>query len=278
MIKLALLGTMVFHMEEFCEHAAVSDEIEIVGVFGEGQERVQEMCYRFGIPLKNPEELLAQCNAVALMFRNGGKHLQYAIPFIKKRIPLFIDKPFALSVDDANTIIDLCTEYDCPFAGGSCVKLSDELLALQQKVQSEKMLLSGYCSFDFYDGGEENGGIHFYTHHLIEEMLTVFGSGVQTVTAKREGNRFTAIAAYGDFHVLMNFSISYGQYWAGFFGSESSAMVPFNWEKAKTKQFYQFLHFAQTRVMPQPPEYFLETVKISCALEKSLKIGTTVKV
>ena len=49
----------------------------------------------------------------------GGDHLELATPFIKKGIPTFIDKPFALTLKDANAIIALAKKHKTPIYNSS---------------------------------------------------------------------------------------------------------------------------------------------------------------
>ena len=275
MIKLALLGTLSTHTEKLCKCVSNREDIQIVGIFGEDTARTDYLCRTYCLEQKPVEELVEQCNVAAILFRDGGKHLKYAEPFVKKGIPLFVDKPFTVTVEDAQALIDLCKTYDCPFIGGSCVKLSEELLELKEQVSREPAILSGYCSF-MINLDSPYGGMHFYSHHLIEAMLQLFGTGVRSVTAKRTGKTLTAIAAYDLFPVFMNYSIRHDQLYAGYYGANGNALVPFSWSKAGDVQFEELVQFAKTKEMKYRPEYFLEVVKISCALEQSMKEERTV--
>jgi len=46
-------------------------------------------------------------------------HVELAMPFIKKGIPLFIDKPFAANAKDAAKILNAAREYNCPVFSSS---------------------------------------------------------------------------------------------------------------------------------------------------------------
>ncbi len=49
----------------------------------------------------------------------GGDHLKLAIPFLKKGIPTFVDKPFASTLNDAQEIIRLAKQYHAPVFNAS---------------------------------------------------------------------------------------------------------------------------------------------------------------
>ncbi len=56
---------------------------------------------------------IADCND------DGSDHLKLARPFLEKRIPLFIDKPFAGTLADAQAIVKLAVEYETPLYSAS---------------------------------------------------------------------------------------------------------------------------------------------------------------
>ncbi len=269
MIKLAILGTVSSHAEAFCRYALQHEEVELVGIFGEDPLRTAYLCEAYGVGFKTPQELLELCDVAAILFRRGDKHLQYAEPFIRRRIPVFIDKPFTKTVEDAQTLLALIQEYDCPFIGGSCVKLAPEILKLREEINAEKSVISGYCSFPIQFKSTSEG-FHFYSHHMIETMLHLFGVGVKSIVTKRTNDLLTAIAVYPNRHVVMNFAVQDGQYVAGYFGETSSNCFPFHIESASKAQFDELVDFAKNKQSKYSPAFFLDAVKISVAIEQSM--------
>ena len=51
------------------------------------------------------EDMIGNIDAVLLARDDGENHYEMALPFLKAGLPVFIDKPFALSVSDANKMI-----------------------------------------------------------------------------------------------------------------------------------------------------------------------------
>jgi len=49
----------------------------------------------------------------------GGDHLKLATPFLKRGIPTFVDKPFALTFEDAKEIVRLANRYHAPLFNAS---------------------------------------------------------------------------------------------------------------------------------------------------------------
>ena len=275
MIKLAILGTISSHAEAFCRYASQSEAVEIVGIFGENPERTAYLCEKYGIEFKTPEELSELCDIAAILFRRGDKHFVYAEPFVRKQIPVFIDKPFTKTVEDAQRLLALCQEFACPFIGGSCVKLAPEIGMLRDEISSEQLVTSGFCTFPIqFESTSE--GFHFYSHHMIETVLYLFGTGVVSVLTKRSNDLLNAIVTYPNCQVVMNFAVQDGQYVAGYFGRNGSDVKYINIESAGKAQFNEMIDFARNKETKYPAEFFMEAVKISVALEQSMKLNAEV--
>lgn len=60
-------------------------------------------------------------------------HLELCMPFIKKGIPIFIDKPFARTAKDAATLLKAAREYNCPVLSTSILYYDDMQHNLQEK-------------------------------------------------------------------------------------------------------------------------------------------------
>lgn len=58
---------------------------------------------------ENMEDLF-ECDAILLARDDASDHARMAIPFLKAGIPVFVDKPLALSILDANKMFDACKE------------------------------------------------------------------------------------------------------------------------------------------------------------------------
>jgi len=54
----------------------------------------------------NTEDMIGNIDALLLARDDGENHYEMALPFLKAGLPVFIDKPFALSLLDANKMID----------------------------------------------------------------------------------------------------------------------------------------------------------------------------
>lgn len=71
-------------------------------------------------------DLIGQVDAVLLARDDAEKHLQYASPFLQAGLPIYIDKPLALTVDHAKTLLSL-QQYPGQLFSCSALRYATEL-------------------------------------------------------------------------------------------------------------------------------------------------------
>ena len=154
----------------------------------------------------DPICLAAQVDAAMITARRGSEHLALARPLAQKRMPLFIDKPFAAGPAQAMELARLLTDQGCPVQGGSGCQFSPGVQALKAEAHelAEGRLLGGSACFGI-DLDSPYDGFYFYAPHLVEPALEIFGDGVRQVSALRQGRNLTAMLHYGSFSVSLHF-------------------------------------------------------------------------
>lgn len=248
-------------------------DAKVVGVCGENPEETKELAETAGVELivKRPEELLGHVDAVCVMLRDGDLHLSYAMPFVKAGIPTFIDKPFTCSVVDAMILAEEAKISGAMICGGTSVKYAKEIEELKEMV-TDKAVTSGYFSFPITLHSQW-GGMHFYSHHLIEEVLQVFGTDVQSVTATKVGDNLVVVAKYPEFPVVMNYAANYGGLHAGaYFSDGASSMKEVDINDGYKLQCEAFIN-ALASGKGDDPEYYVLAVKISNAICRSMDLN-----
>lgn len=83
----------------------------------------------------HPEEMIKSVDAVLLARDDAENHYDIAIPFLKSGIPVFIDKPFALSLDDANRMISQ-QQFNYQIFTCSSLRFARELLLTSSELNS----------------------------------------------------------------------------------------------------------------------------------------------
>ncbi|MFH0795781.1 MAG: Gfo/Idh/MocA family oxidoreductase [Candidatus Omnitrophota bacterium] len=112
---------------------------------------------------------IADCNG------DGSDHLKLAAPGLKKRIPTFVDKPFAYEVKDARRMVELAQEYKTPIMSLSILRALPQATRFRNRFaeirEPEFGVIKGF-------GGSMAAHIHG-----ISLAQHLFGAGVESVEA-----------------------------------------------------------------------------------------------
>jgi Oxidoreductase family, NAD-binding Rossmann fold len=125
-------------------------------------------------------QLLQKVDVVLLESVDGRIHLQEAIPVIKAKKPLFIDKPVAGSLADAIAIYELAKLHNVPVFSSSSLRFHEgvqDLLKNEQLGDIAGAVTWGSCSYQ-----EGTPDMFFYGIHGIEPLFVLMGTGCESVT------------------------------------------------------------------------------------------------
>ncbi len=215
-MKLAILGTENSHAFAFAKFINTDpdfSDMEIVGVYGY-DDAANERLLRCGyVPYaaKDPHEFLGKVDGVLVTARHGDHHYEYALPYVEQGVNAFIDKPFTVKVDYAKALLNAAEKSGALLCGGSCLKFLRELKPVKEFAAQGK-LVGGYVGAPI-NMVNDYAGFFFYSQHLLEMMLTVFGMDVKAVTAvcpDESKNRVSVIFDYGEYDVVAQYTSSYG--------------------------------------------------------------------
>lgn len=77
--------------------------------------------------VNDPEEMIGKVDAILLATDDGENHYKMAKPFIEAGLPIYIDKPLAISIDDALRIYEL-QQYSGQVYTCSALRFANELM------------------------------------------------------------------------------------------------------------------------------------------------------
>ncbi len=214
MIKLAILGTENSHAWYFSSMLSPKEgegkypDVELIGVYGDlnneealrGIEKIKQvsLCNRVA---KDYNDFLDEADAVMITTSNGAKHLEYAESYLKKGKFVWVDKPITWDPIEALKMWELAEEHGAILCGGSTMRYDEVVQDISRKVKDwNKPILGGTVSAPLMID-EAYGGFWFYAQHLVEMMITIFGTDVKSVSAKREGDVVRAVYHYEGFDV-----------------------------------------------------------------------------
>ena len=209
MFKIGIIGTENSHagafMEIFKTDPAYAD-MQVVcvgGMYDDANQRLQE---KYGVEIVNdPEEMVKMVDAAMITCRDGKYHAGFATPFVKAGKPVFVDKPFTTDAKEAKALVALAKEKGVPLVGGSAVKSAYDVLMLENAVKTNSKGVRGATLVAPVSLENEYGGFYFYSSHLAEMCLRVFGYDPIAVTAKDFNGNVTATVEYENYVVCLQF-------------------------------------------------------------------------
>ncbi|NLX43987.1 MAG: Gfo/Idh/MocA family oxidoreductase, partial [Chloroflexi bacterium] len=121
------------------------------------------------------EDLLSQVDAVLLESVDGRRHLSEVKPVFAARKPVFIDKPLAASLSDAQEIVRLARDSGTPMFSASSLRYDVNVLALQNALAGGPVY--GCDAFSPATLDATNPGLFWYGVHGVETLYAFLGRG-----------------------------------------------------------------------------------------------------
>lgn len=151
------------------------------------------------ISCSTPQQLIAAVDAVVIATREGYTHAALAAMCLEAGKPVFVDKPFACTVEDALQIQQMAQKTGTPCTGGSTIAMTQKVQQLKTKLPHCDEYTLSYQA----DPYSPFGGWYFYGSHLTDMCVTLFGPGWMGVSAVQEKDRITARVQYPGFTVVL---------------------------------------------------------------------------
>ncbi|NPV07508.1 MAG: Gfo/Idh/MocA family oxidoreductase [Anaerolineae bacterium] len=286
MVRIGIVGSDNSHAIAFSKLFNLSppgsevapEDFRVVALYGTDAARNQEVAEAGAIEtiVDKPEDMLGMVDAVMVVWRHGDLHAQYALPFINAGIPTWVDKPFAIKVEDAKAMIEAAERRNTPLSGGSTLKHSLDMMAFRARLSAEggrsiKPIVAG--TINYYAALEnEYGGIYFYGSHLAEMTMAIFGYDARSVTAVEHKGNVAAVVKYDDYHVVMNFlekakSIPY----VLVFGENGTLVHELDGTTGYQMGVANFVKMVQNKRAPFPLDHLLQPVALLQAVDVSMR-------
>jgi hypothetical protein len=214
--------------------------------------------------------MLGKIDALIVDHRHPKFHLEPAIPFIKEKIPVFIDKPFCYRAAEGKDFLQLARKLGTPVSSYSSIAHTagtfDCIEQLKSAESVTQVLRTGTADFE-----SEYGGIFFYGVHVVEPLLYMFGDDIQEVKVTRNGKLGTAALRFktGLFVTLVFKSKAYG--WETYIeaGSKWLELKPRVQEADPPLNYAAMVEMFQTGKEPRTHQSILNGISILEALELS---------
>lgn len=152
---------------------------------------------QFGVRiLKSPEEVAASSDAILLTAVDGRTHPEWFRRIAGFGKPVFIDKPFAVSVKDAEEIARIGRNNRVPLMSSSPRRFSQALI--ETLANGDKGAVNGADAFGPLRIEPTQGGLFWYGIHTVETLYAILGRGCVSVTAIASPNHETVVGVWKD--------------------------------------------------------------------------------
>lgn len=291
MKRIGIIGTENSHALAFSQLINLPDpetgrlkyeNARVVGVYGPDKESTQiiKAISNVDFIAEKPEDFFGKVDAIMITSRCGSVHYKYAMPFIEKGIPLFIDKPFTSDYGEAKLLIEEARKRRVLLFGGSGCKCISDVRFLKNHVKeavSENRFITACANFSA-DIDSIYDGFFYYAPHLTEIALAIFGYDIKSVRAFEKSGSIIVLARYSDFDVTLNYTKD----------SDVSSCLLFNKEKNIYREMdLSFMHeneldlfvkMLETGKMESDYEKLIRPVAVIEAILESLKTKSEIPV
>lgn len=286
MKKVVILGCENSHANQFMDYIVGMkkySDIEVVGVYSDDVDAAAKFTEKYGLyVMKNFGEFAGNVDGVLITARHGGKHYEFAKPYLPGGAALFVDKPITVSESDAVELMRECKKYGVRVTGGSCCKYVDWIKELKSDAEREidGRTLGGFVRSPV---NLENpyGGFFFYSQHLVEMMCEIFGRYPLSVFAARTGDTVTVTFRYEKYSTVGLFVEGNWYYYAarvsekGVKGGNFQVVTGSECFLTEFDEFYAILQGGSQKISYQD---FIAPVFVLNAINRSLQSGREEKV
>jgi hypothetical protein len=143
------------------------------------------------------DRLLEKVDAVIIHSLDGRKHLEQAIPVLRAKKRLFIDKPLAASLADAVLIDKVAKKYQTPWFSSSSLRFSAGFWKYRSDEALRKDVLGALawspCSLE-----STHPDLFWYGVHGVETLYTAMGTGCVRVSRTNTPGTDVVIGVWND--------------------------------------------------------------------------------
>jgi len=285
MYRIGIIGSENSHALAFTRIFNLSGQYEdmrVVGIAGEVRASSEKVFQEGQLEFiaDKPQDFLGRVDAMMITSRHGGLHAGYARPFIEAGMPVFVDKPITDRAESTRTLLQLATEHHAPVMGGSSTRLVPDTLSLRDFAQTAQAAgtLAGGHVWAPVSMTNEYGGFCFYSPHLVEIALTVFGYNPLAVRAFQNSAGVTALLEYDCFTVHLSFTEKAYQYGGTVLTNEKAETHAIDVAKGYEIETAHFAAMVRTGHMPNPTEEMLLSVIVMNAVEAAFTSGQRVMI
>lgn len=245
--------------------AAVADPYGCIA--GSGEKALKNAALlqsQYGVQLCEAiAELPENLDSIFILGTDGTRHLPQFIECVERGVPIFIDKPFTTSSEEAESIFRIAAERNVPVVSASSLRFEDNFLAAQAACNGEKV--TGADCYGYIELEPTAPGFFWYGIHIAELLIAAMGTGLQhvTVTSQENYDVITGIWADGRVGTIRGSRQPHYQYGGTLHTAVEPIpfVVPNDTSYTYARLVDRLLGFIETGVSPFDPRETLEIIR-----------------
>lgn len=230
MLRIGIVGSDNSHAIAYSRLVNIEkiagDRCRVVGIWGHEPARTREVAQQGQIDtiVETPLALRELVDAVLVVDRHGDLHAGHALPFLESGIPVYVDKPFAISIGDCDRMLTAVRHSGALLTSFSALRFAPATDALAEDARRlgdvRAAHFAGPCDF-----GSQYGGPFFYATHVAEVALRLVGEEVETLRAHRRDKTVAVqvVWRHGAFATFTYLGDAAPHFHAALFGTEGMA-------------------------------------------------------
>lgn len=276
--KVGIIGLDTSHAVAFtktlnaADAAAVYGGYKVVTAYPKGSNDIQssveripgyiEEVKKLGVEIVDSiADLLTKVDFVFLETNDGRLHLGQALQVLKAGKPMFIDKPIAASLADAQAIFAAAKKYNTPVFSSSSLRYTEGIADIA-KGKIGKVLGAETFSPAKYE--KTHPDLFWYGIHGVETLFAVMGTGCKTVTRIHTPDTDVVVGVWADGRIgsFRGTRTGKSDYGGRVFGEKGN--VTLGEFKGYNPLLEQIIRFFESGKVPVQPE---ETLEIAAFME-----------
>lgn len=242
---------------------------EVVAVWDEDREAARLLAEIAHIPhvCAKPEEMMGEVDGVLICEDRVRQHQRQAPPFLRAKMPTFIDKVLSTEPDEAAELVALARECGAPLLSSSSLRFARELREAEPQLEAAQPLLTATAIGP--------ADLRYYGIHPISVLQQVMGAGIEWVqNLGREGEEVIVLAwRDGRRGVLQVYEKIRYTFEFRFHGENGHVFFPVADEIYYKNMLDAFVEMVSTGKPPYPPEDEVEVIRVLAAARQSRDEG-----
>ena len=282
----ALQFTMRFNHQGIAEDQWVDGVQVVAGLPGQAapgnEERQAEFvkkCHEYGVKMVDSvEALMKEIDVVMVESLEGGRHLERARPFLEAGMRVFVDKPFADNIPDAEAMAELAEKHGAPLMAGSALRYVLEIQDLRARAAETGKVLSASVYSPSKPLGDVPALVN-YGCHSVELLYAILRGGCRDVSSVSAETLQSVTGRWADGRAGVVLGVQEGKAGFGFsaFCENATVIKPIDFTYGYRELLKEMSAFFNTGKPPIPVSESVEVVRfISKALESADQQGKPV--